>query len=112
MMMHKTTLAALALIVPGPALAELACSFTTECFEAEACQDSSLSLELVDGDPMTIVTEFGDFEVLGFHDDAWLARGAGMTLLLTRGLSGDARASFHLEGPMVTTYLGSCGGEQ
>ncbi|MEL6585145.1 MAG: hypothetical protein AAFY65_15590 [Pseudomonadota bacterium] len=95
------------------ARAQMVCTFTTECLEADACMDSTLTLEMVDGEPATLVTEFGDFAVRGVATGgALIAEGAGMVLLLSRNAEGAARASFHLEGPVAMTYLGQCEGER
>ncbi|UWQ17027.1 hypothetical protein [Jannaschia sp. M317] len=106
--LHLTIVAALC---AGAARAEMTCAFEAECFETEACAGTTFALDIVDGDPIRFVTEFGDLAMTYFADDTWLAQGQGMSLLLSRGEDGAARASVHLPGPLVTTYLGTCRSE-
>ena len=104
-------LAVLANLAGGAARADLACRFETECFAGEGCGESGFALEVVDGDPAVLSTEFGDLPVLAVTGGgARLAEGAGMSVLLSRDPDGAARASVHMEG-MAITYLGTCEGE-
>lgn len=90
------------------------CTFTTECYEAEACQDASFALT-ADLANDTLVTEFGDLSVIAVKNrDAittLFATGEGAEYLLSR--NGDtARFTAHSnDGPAAITYLGTCKGE-
>lgn len=90
------------------------CTFTTECYETEPCQDTQFSLT-AQLDDAKLVTDFGDLTIVGVKTDAPLvtvfATGAGSEYLLSR--NGDqARLTAHSnEGPAAITYLGTCEGE-
>ncbi|MCK8484161.1 hypothetical protein MUY21_08935 [Aliiroseovarius sp. S2029] len=96
-----------------PALAQT-CAFTMECYETEACQDTSFALT-AELDDSKLVTDFGDLTVVGVKRDAPLitvfATGEGAEYLLSR--NGDtARFTAHSnDGPTAITYLGTCEGE-
>ncbi|WP_424939947.1 hypothetical protein [Aliiroseovarius sp. S253] len=104
----------LALVLsPLPAYAQ-DCSFTTECYEAEACQDTSFSV-IADLTGERLITDFGDLTIVAAKQAGNLttlfATGDGAEYLLSR--NGDtARFTAHAnEGPAAITYLGTCKGE-
>jgi hypothetical protein len=106
-MSMRAPLAALLAVLPLGALAQT-CFFDTECFEAEACQPAAFELT-TEGEPISAIsTEFGDLEVIYVNGFVALARGAGIVLALAQGEDGMARASVHMRGPSVVTYLGRC----
>ncbi|MEM7488454.1 MAG: hypothetical protein AAF390_04950 [Pseudomonadota bacterium] len=98
--------------VAGAASAQMACTFETECYEAEGCAEAGFALIMEDGEDGTIlVTDFGDLAVEELDPGVWLARSDGLAALLSVGEEGTARASFHLPGPQAVTYLGTCEGQ-
>ena len=90
------------------------CNFLTECYEAEACQDTAFSLT-ADLPGERLVTDFGDLTIVAAKRAGRLttlfATGDGAEYLLSR--NGDAaRFTAHAnEGPAAITYLGTCKGE-
>ena len=93
------------------------CIFTTECFEDEACAETSFTMEFRAGtggpNDIELVT---DAETIGVAvgGDGQVAHLAGMTesgfhvLTLTRA-TGAARYTNHIdEGPATVSYLGTC----
>ncbi len=112
-MLKHTSLALMASGFALPAIAQT-CTFTTECYETEACQDTSFALT-ADLDGAKLVTDFGDLTVVGVKREAPLttvfATGAGAEYLLSR--NGDtARFTAHSnDGPTAITYIGTCEGE-
>ncbi|WP_371171130.1 hypothetical protein [Aliiroseovarius sp. 2305UL8-7] len=112
-MKHLLTATAISVLPALPAMAQT-CTFTTECYETEACQDTQFSLT-ARLDDAKLVTDFGDLVVVGVKSDAPLtaifASGEGSEYLLSR--NGDtARFTAHSnEGPASITYLGTCEGE-
>lgn len=112
-MLKHICMAAATSSVALPALAQT-CTFTTECYEAEACQDTSFSLTAA-LDDAKLVTDFGDLTVVGVKNDAPVttvfATGEGAEYLLSRN-AGTARFTAHSnDGPTSITYLGTCEGE-
>ncbi|MDE9449048.1 hypothetical protein J3R80_01015 [Aliiroseovarius sp. Z3] len=105
--------AAASSLIALPAFAQT-CTFTMECYETEACQDTAFSLT-AELDDSKLVTDFGDLTIVGVKSDAPLitvfATGQGAEYLLSR--TGDtARFTAHSnEGPTSITYLGTCEGE-
>lgn len=112
-------LAGFIVLIGFPAMAQTAsiCTFTTECYENQACQDTEFQLEFRAGaggpNDLEIVTdaETVSVSVGGSGEVAYLA---GMTrngfhvLTVTRE-SGAARYTNHIgDGPQTVTYLGSC----
>jgi hypothetical protein len=84
------------------------CYFDTECFESEACQPAAFEV-MTKGAPVTgLSTEFGELPVVFNAEGLTLAQGAGIAMLLDHGADGTARASVHMKGPTVVTYLGRC----
>ncbi|MEM9795732.1 MAG: hypothetical protein AAF919_04550 [Pseudomonadota bacterium] len=100
--------AILALVASPAGAAQISCLFDTECFENEVCAESEFYLEVPDGERPLLGTIFGNMDVLYQTDSSVLAEGEGMQMLLSLNEEGVARASVHLPGPMVTTYLGQC----
>ncbi|MCK8463583.1 hypothetical protein MUY35_06935 [Aliiroseovarius sp. S1339] len=96
-----------------PAVAQ-DCTFTTECYESEPCQDTSFSLTTM-LDDAKLVTDFGDLIVIGVKSEGRVttvfATGEGAEYLLSR--NGDvARFTAHSnDGPTSITYMGTCEGE-
>ena len=98
---------------PLPIMAQ-DCSFVTECYEAEACQDTAFSLT-ADLRGERLITDFGDLTIVAAKQSGALttlfATGDGAEYLLSR--NGDAaRFTAHSNvGPAAITYLGTCKGE-
>jgi len=94
------------------------CRFTTECFEAEACDDAAFELRIAPGDTNgrvrlgSIADEVtGTLTVGSSGATVILARGPTSFQLLTI-LDTAARYTLHLtDGPAVVTYHGSCEAE-
>ena len=86
-----------------PAMAQ-DCSFATECYESEPCQDTSFSLTTM-LDEAKLITDFGDLIVVGVKSEdrvtTVFATGDGAEYLLSR--NGDVARSI--------TYMGTCEGE-
>ena len=102
----KPVLTVLAVLTALPAAAG-DCTFTTECFEAEACAQTQFSVTISD-DAATLVTDFGDLAVVFAEGPVLVAQDANATYLLTT-LPEGARLSTQMTGsPMVVTYLGQC----
>ncbi|MCK0143681.1 hypothetical protein [Aliiroseovarius sp. F20344] len=96
-----------------PAFAQ-ECLFETECYEADACQETAFSLT-ADLDGERLITDFGDLTIVAAKQSGALttifSTGDGAEYLLSR--NGDtARFTAHAnDGPTVITYLGTCKGE-
>lgn len=114
----RCILFAFALLTPGMGLAATACSFETECFEAEACGDAAFLFEFSDNgggarlqQGLSASTEFEDMGGYVVRADqtsvSYAFEGSGATYFLTVA-GDDARLSVHMEGPVVATYLGVC----
>ncbi|MEM8849955.1 MAG: hypothetical protein AAGE03_07950 [Pseudomonadota bacterium] len=104
-------LPAMLCLMASPALAQLACTFETECYEEDGCADAGFTLSLDEsGETPILVTDFGDLAVEELGEGVWLAQSDGLAALLSVGEDGAARASFHLPGPQVVAYLGMCDG--
>lgn len=92
-----------------PAFAET-CTFTKECFEADACSETAFSME-IDGNQMitdaeTIPVSTGGSETTRVS----VGYSASAFHVLTRENGGEARYSTHIfAGPLMVNYLGSCG---
>lgn len=95
------------------AAAAIECSFTTECFEAEACAATQFDATLDQGAQTaqfvtpseTILMSQGGSETVRVY--------VGVTgsafHILTRGANGIARYTTHIfEGPLAVSYLGEC----
>ncbi|MBU2982340.1 hypothetical protein KO498_11030 [Lentibacter algarum] len=100
--------------IASPTTAEaFGCSFVTECFEAEACGETTFTAE-VDIKGEKLETEFGDLSIVAVKERPALktmfATGDGAEYLLSITPQG-ARLTTHAnEGPLVISYLGSCEG--
>lgn len=105
---------------PAAVAAKTYCIFETECFEAEACSESTFRFDFEKGggagaarvsSGVQATTEFGDlggFIIKQEGDvDTIAFEGPGAFYFLT--VAGRAaRLSVHMEGPLVVTYLGAC----
>ncbi|MEL6608985.1 MAG: hypothetical protein AAFO93_08745 [Pseudomonadota bacterium] len=94
-----------------PALASETCTFTTECFESEACAETAFEMS-IEGD--TLIT---DAETIPVTSGGSATKGVfvGYTAsafhVLTREIDGEARYSTHIfDGMMMVNYLGTCEG--
>lgn len=101
---------------------ELSCVFETECLEADTCNDTTFSFDLIgkaggltDVDMVVqaeIVSEIGDTVVLGARSGTAMSLAGGTfdaRHLLTIAAGGDARYTLHYsDGPMAISYLGAC----
>ncbi len=97
--------------------ADSLCTFSTECYEDETCQETGFELTFRAGtggpNEMELVT---DAETIGVAvgGNAQVAHFAGMTqngfyVLTLASSDGTARFTTHLgEGPQSITYLGTC----
>ena len=102
---------------PVTAQAASLCTFTTECFENEACQPTQFELEFRAGtggpNELEIVTEAETVGVAvgGSGEVAHLAgmNADGFHVLTVMRETGAARYTRHIgDGPRSVTYLGSC----
>lgn len=112
--MKRLLLALAALSVPSAVFAaDFTCAFTTECFEAEQCSDSTFAIDVMLGDEK-ISTEFGALTIVALKQSDALktlfATGSGAEYLLSI-TSDAARLTTHMnDGPLSVTYLGACEG--
>ena len=100
----------------GPVLAVI-CTFATECFETERCQDTTFALDYaISSDRIegfraaTAETDFGSLLGIAPAVDAGVVlvlRGGDTQYFLTHSDAG-ARLSVHMAGPSVVTYHGVC----
>ncbi|SHE29831.1 hypothetical protein SAMN05444273_10117 [Litoreibacter ascidiaceicola] len=107
-------LASCAALLGTPVLADT-CTFTTECFEAEACADSAFSVAIEQKDGATLlVSDAESFPVsVGGSDAVRIYVGVTESAfhLMSRATDGTARYSTHLyDGPLMVNYLGNCEG--
>lgn len=114
MSMLKPTYAVLLSCLSAVPAAAQTCAFTTECYEAEPCQDTSFALSAA-LDEAKLITDFGDLVVVGVKSEGSLttifATGEGAEYLLSRNADA-ARFTTHAnEGPAAITYIGTCEGE-
>lgn len=93
---------------------DLMCQFETECFEAEACDETAFELNVSKSDDGVVLGSIAD-EVQGqssMNDrgtELIVAQGLSTLQILTVGTDGTARYTLHLtDGPAVLSYLGSC----
>ncbi len=92
------------------------CTFTTECFDGEACAETDLEMTVAHNDHglPTLETISETLHVTAIAGDGkthstLTATGEGAIHMLTRSTGGDARYTVHLtEGPIVISYLGTC----
>ena len=105
----------LVLLAPLMASAALAypCTFHTECFESDACAESTFVAEVLLEDE-AISTEFGDLTIVAAKQAEALttifATGNGAEYLLSVSPTA-ARLSTHMnDGPLSVTYHGICEG--
>ena len=101
---------------------ELFCAFTSECLEAETCNDTTFSFDLkgraggmAESDMVVqteLTSEIGDTALIGARSGAALSLAGGSfesRQLLTINEDGAARYTLHYaDGPMVISYLGEC----
>ena len=115
----KTFLLALAVtLVAGTAQARTVCTFTTECFEDEACAETQFTVAIEAGtlgpDDIVLVTEaetvHGAIAGAGSVDRGhFIGIGQGAVHMLTVDGASDARYTTHIaEGPMSVSYIGAC----
>ena len=105
--------------LPAAASVEVACTFVTECYEAEACDEANFTFKLGAGDePRTAVMRTTEGPVTGSvgGDDAsslyWIAETPNSVQVLSWGADGSARYTLHLtDGPAIVSYHGSCEAE-
>ena len=107
-------LAVIAALIPTPLLAgTFDCTFTTECFESEACADSSFTTE-VSVENSKITTEFGDLEITAIEQTpdtkVLFAKGDGAAYLLSVTPEAARLTTQISAGPIVVSYLGACEG--
>ncbi|MCA8882780.1 MAG: hypothetical protein KDA50_03390 [Rhodobacteraceae bacterium] len=111
--------AAGALLLAGAATAqhvEVECVFTTECYEAEPCDDTSFTVQLGKGDADGQAILHGPAETIvgdvWGHDATslvWIARTQSSVQLISWGADGTARYTLHLtDRPAAVTYHGMC----
>lgn len=107
-MRHFMT-AGLIALTATPALAGTTCTFALECYEAEACAESTFTLDVTETGFSSL---FGDMEILNQDSDAYsatyYAMGPGARYLLSTAPDGGARFTVHTVGPQVVSYLGQC----
>lgn len=102
-----------ALFLTASAAQAFPCDFTTECYEAEACTESTFALD-VDVEAQAISTEFGEITIVAIREQDELisvfGSGTGAEYLLSITPEA-ARLSTHMnDGPEAIQYLGTCEG--
>lgn len=106
----KNTIPFLAVLIAQPAFG-FVCEFKTECYESEACTDTTFSID-VDIPLQTVTSDFGDLEVIAIKKDAtalvMFATGEGAEYMLTTTKGGARFAAHTTDGPQSISYLGSC----
>lgn len=96
----------------SPAMA-IDCKFTTECFESEACSDTSYDVSIEENDGKTALITVSETVPVSLGGSDVMRVYVGVTdgafHLLSRAADGTARYTNHLfQGPMVVSYLGKC----
>ncbi|WP_456389162.1 hypothetical protein [Profundibacter sp.] len=92
------------------------CAFTQECFEGEACEDTTFEMGIEHSDDIPFVMQTmsenieGDVFDNGAPDatSTLLGQTKTATHLLTIQPGGAARYTVHMQGPMAITYQGTC----
>lgn len=102
----------LLLAVAAPAAA-YECTFAQECYEAEACGESTFALDVLVEDQI-LSAEFGEVKIVAIREKSDLVSifgsGEGAEYMLSISKTA-ARLSAHLnDGPQAITYLGTCEG--
>ena len=96
----------------GPALA-FPCTFTTECYEAEACTATTFAIE-VDIGAKTVTTDYGDLTIVAVKETGRLttlfATGAGAEYMASITPVAARLTAHNNQGPEVISYLGRCEG--
>lgn len=121
--MRAIAIIAAALCAATPALAQwvaVACTFETQCYEAEACDDAALRVKLSAGEtPGSVQMRSPEETVIGTPGGSdttsltWIAETDTAIHLMSWGADGSARYTLHLTlGPAVVSYLGSCEAEK
>ncbi len=116
-----TLLLPLLTVMGTPVMAqfEVACSFTTECYEAEACDKADFSFKLGAGTMPgqadmrttegTVTGQIGGDDVGALY---WIAETPKSVQVLSWGPDGSARYTLHLtDGPAIVSYQGTCEAE-
>lgn len=106
----------LVLVSAGPVGAGM-CSFELECFEDEACAETTLGFEVTQNPEkpaqMQMITDSETLQGVGFRRDGprhVVFFGDTAAHLLTLYENNAARYSAHLEGVLAITYHGTCEG--
>lgn len=108
-------IAVLTALAAAPATANTVCTFTTECLEGEACNETSTQVTLAPdtraNGSWTMTTEAETLQGEGFQSEGpshlvFLSETTGHFL----SIDGDfnARYSIHMDGPFSITYHGTC----
>jgi len=111
----RTIVLGLALFA-APVVAETTCTFTTECLEGEACNDTTLSATVSQGEGETLRWETDAETLDGFLIAAgsslhYVFEGTSAAHLMTHYEDGAVRYSVHMDGPFTITYHGTCEGK-
>ncbi|WP_322865860.1 hypothetical protein U5922_006430 [Aquicoccus sp. G2-2] len=97
--------------VAAASAAAVTCTFTKECYEAEACDTSDFHLQ-VDLDDKKISTDYGDLTIVAVKEETkftvMFATGKGAEYLLSYTPTAARMSSQINDGPQVVTYLGKC----
>ncbi|MFK7755171.1 MAG: hypothetical protein AB8B51_21815, partial [Sedimentitalea sp.] len=89
------------------------CRFSQECFETEACSETSFEMTMAagpDGD-VQLITEAETIDAFKSGDPEHgfvIGFGGSAMHVLSAAKSGQARYSVHLAGPMLVSYHGIC----
>ena len=104
------------LFIPGSALG-YECLYTTECFEAEACQDTAFEMSVVPSDDYasaTVTSVNGEFKATAYNFQG-MSSYAGFTssTLHLISISGRGASRYSVQtgdenGVTVITYQGAC----
>ena len=106
----RALLLAAAALAASPATALTNCTFDVACVETDACAPADFYLEVLNGSAQRLSTIFGDLDLVLDDGTTWVAKGQGMTMLLTRREDGTARASVHIADVGMVGYAGRCEG--
>ena len=91
-----------------PAMADT-CAFSVECFEEDACAETSFTMEVTDAEFITDAETIGMKKSGSETTRVFFGETVSAVHMLTVGPQGDARYSVHLfDEPMMINYAGSC----
>jgi hypothetical protein len=91
------------------------CVFVAECFETDACAETTFSASIIEGpsgpDHVQFVTEAETLDAVwagGKSLGHLIATSESAAHFLSFSKNGDVRYTTHLQGPLAITYHGTC----